>query len=87
MHRPIPSDERDRLRNRFTTAPEPTEEPLEWVTRESNRMFGDPAFTERWLGLPNPALNGRIPNELAKTEAGAREVWTILVRIADGVYS
>ena len=60
---------------------------MEWVTREANHMFGDAAFTELWLRLPNPALNNRIPRELAKTEAGAREVWTILVRIADGVYS
>jgi putative toxin-antitoxin system antitoxin component (TIGR02293 family) len=57
------------------------------VTREANRTFGDKEFARKWLSLPNPALNDRIPFELAETDAGAREVEVILGRIAHGVYS
>lgn len=57
------------------------------VTEAANRTFGDAAFARRFLSLPNPALGDRIPNELAETDAGAREVEVILGRIAHGVYS
>jgi len=50
-------------------------------------MLGDKAFVHKWLRLSNPALKGRIPIELARTEAGAREVEAILTRIAYGDYS
>jgi putative toxin-antitoxin system antitoxin component (TIGR02293 family) len=57
------------------------------VTEIANRTFGDTAFARKFLSLPNPALGDRIPNELAETDAGAREVEVILGRIAHGVYS
>src|SRR5947209_19460349 len=57
------------------------------VTEIANRTFGDAAFARKFLSLPNPALGDRIPNELAETDAGAREVEVILGRIAHGVYS
>ena len=57
------------------------------ISEAANRTFGDAAFARKFLSLPNPALGDRIPNELAETDAGAREVEVILGRIAHGVYS
>lgn len=57
------------------------------VTDEAEKTFGDAEFAHKWLSYPNPALRNRIPIELAETDAGAREVETILTRIAYGVYS
>jgi putative toxin-antitoxin system antitoxin component (TIGR02293 family) len=57
------------------------------VTEEANKTFGDSDFARKWLNLPNPALNGKVPIEIAETDAGAREVEVILTRIAYGVYS
>jgi putative toxin-antitoxin system antitoxin component (TIGR02293 family) len=57
------------------------------VTEEAKKTFGDADFAHKWLSYPNPALGDRIPVEMAETDAGAREVETILTRIAYGVYS
>jgi len=57
------------------------------INEAANRTFGDAEFARKFLSLPNPALGDRIPNELAETDAGAREVEVILGRIAHGVYS
>ena len=57
------------------------------VTEEAEKTFGDVNFAHKWLTYPNPALGDRVPIELAETDAGAREVETILTRIAYGVYS
>jgi putative toxin-antitoxin system antitoxin component (TIGR02293 family) len=57
------------------------------INEAANRTFGDAAFARKFLSLPNPALGDRVPNELAETDAGAREVEVILGRIAHGVYS
>lgn len=57
------------------------------VTEEAEKTFGNTDFAHKWLGDPNPALGDRIPIELAETDAGAREVETVLTRIAYGVYS
>jgi putative toxin-antitoxin system antitoxin component (TIGR02293 family) len=57
------------------------------VTEEAEKTFGDADFAHKWLSYPNPALGDRIPIELAETDAGAREVETVLTRIAYGVYS
>jgi len=57
------------------------------VTEEAEKTFGDADFAHKWLTYPNPALRDRIPIEMAETDAGAREVETILTRIAYGVYS
>jgi putative toxin-antitoxin system antitoxin component (TIGR02293 family) len=56
------------------------------VTDAANKAFGAKDFARKWLNLPNPALNGRIPIELAETDAGAREVEDVLGRFAHGVY-
>lgn len=57
------------------------------VTKAANRTFGDAVFARRFLSLPNPALGNRIPNDLAETDAGAREVEDVLGRIAHFVIS
>jgi len=57
------------------------------VTEAAEKTFGDTDFARKFLNLPNPALNERIPIEMAETDAGAREVEAILTRIAHGVYS
>lgn len=57
------------------------------VTEEAEKTFGDAEFAHKWLSYPNPALRDRIPIEMSETDAGAREVETILTRIAYGVYS
>jgi putative toxin-antitoxin system antitoxin component (TIGR02293 family) len=56
------------------------------VTKEANRIFGDAAFARKWLNLPNPVLNGRVPIELAETDVGAREVEGALLSFAYGDY-
>ena len=50
-------------------------------TEEAEKPFGDTDFAHKWLTYPNPALRDRIPIEMAETDAGAREVETILTRI------
>ena len=57
------------------------------ITEMATETLGDAPFARKFLSLPNPALNDRVPFELAETDAGAREVEAILARIADGVYS
>jgi putative toxin-antitoxin system antitoxin component (TIGR02293 family) len=57
------------------------------LTELATKIFRDAEFARKFLSLPNPALNNRIPFELAETDAGAREAEAILLRIAHGVYS
>jgi len=40
-----------------------------------------------WLHRPQPGLNERVPLELMRTEAGAKEVEELLYRIEYGIYS
>lgn len=56
------------------------------VTDAANKAFGEEDFARKWLNLPNPSLAGRVPIELAETDAGAREVEDVLGRFAHGVY-
>ena len=57
------------------------------INEAASKSFGDAEFARKWLNLPNPALKDRIPIEMAETDAGAREVETILSRIAHGDYT
>ncbi|MET0631943.1 MAG: antitoxin Xre/MbcA/ParS toxin-binding domain-containing protein [Xanthobacteraceae bacterium] len=57
------------------------------VTEAAKKTFGDADFATKFLNLPNPALKNRIPMEMAKTDAGAREVEAILLHIAYGDYT
>jgi putative toxin-antitoxin system antitoxin component (TIGR02293 family) len=56
------------------------------VTEAAKKTFGDADFATKWLNLPNPVLNGRVPIELAETDAGAREVEAALMHFAHGDY-
>ena len=48
---------------------------------------GDSRAAERWLSSPKAGLGGAVPSELAKTEAGAREVEALIGRLEHGVFS
>jgi putative toxin-antitoxin system antitoxin component (TIGR02293 family) len=48
---------------------------------------GDLPAARRWLALPQPALGGRTPLELSRTEVGAREVEALLGRLEHGIPS
>ena len=48
---------------------------------------GDARVAERWLSSPKRALGGAVPYELAKTEAGVREVEGLIGRLEHGVFS
>jgi putative toxin-antitoxin system antitoxin component (TIGR02293 family) len=56
------------------------------VIAAANKAFGQEDYARKWLNLPNPALNGHIPIELAETDAGGREVEDVLGRFAYGVH-
>jgi putative toxin-antitoxin system antitoxin component (TIGR02293 family) len=56
------------------------------ITEQAIRNFGDAEFARKWLVLPNPVLKGRIPIELAETDAGAREVEGAILNFAYGDY-
>jgi putative toxin-antitoxin system antitoxin component (TIGR02293 family) len=56
------------------------------VTEAAKKTFGDADFATKWLNLPNPVLKGRVPIELAETDAGAREVEAALMHFAHGDY-
>lgn len=49
--------------------------------------FGDTGKASRWLQRPNMVLDGSSPLSLLDTDAGVREVETILGRIEWGIYS
>jgi putative toxin-antitoxin system antitoxin component (TIGR02293 family) len=56
------------------------------VMEVAEKTFGDAEFARKYLVLPNPAMKGRIPIEMAETDAGAREVEAALSRFAHGDY-
>lgn len=47
--------------------------------------FGDRAKADAWLRRPTSALGGERPLDLLDTDEGAREVETLLGRIAHGI--
>jgi putative toxin-antitoxin system antitoxin component (TIGR02293 family) len=57
------------------------------VVMKARETFEKDNVADEFLRLPNPALGGQVPIEMARTDLGAREVETILGRIAYGVYS
>jgi putative toxin-antitoxin system antitoxin component (TIGR02293 family) len=57
------------------------------ITEAAVKTFDDAQIARQFLSLPNPALGGRVPFELAQTDPGVREVEAILSRIAYGDYS
>ncbi len=57
------------------------------VRDHARRVFERDDVAEEWLSLPNPALGGEVPIEMARTDIGGREVEAVLGRIEHGVYS
>jgi putative toxin-antitoxin system antitoxin component (TIGR02293 family) len=55
------------------------------VRSHAERVFDDPALTQRWLSAANPELGDETPIEMARTDVGAREVEAVLLRIEHGV--
>lgn len=51
------------------------------------RVFEVDEAAEEWLSLPNPALGGEIPIEMARTDIGGREVEAVLGRIEHGIFA
>src|SRR5437867_10096742 len=48
---------------------------------------GDRDAATEWLTTAQPALGGRVPLDLAKSEVGAREVERLVGRLEHGVFS
>jgi putative toxin-antitoxin system antitoxin component (TIGR02293 family) len=55
------------------------------VVEAAEQTFGDPAKAHVWLRRPTAALDDEAPLELLDTDIGAREVETLLTRIAHGI--
>lgn len=56
------------------------------ITALATQVLGSQENAKQWLALPQPGLNGRVPNSLLESEFGAREVEEALQRIFHGVY-
>jgi len=59
---------------------------LAFLLAQARRLLGEEGAVQ-WLKSPQRGVAGRIPLDLATTEAGAREVEALLHRIAHGVYT
>lgn len=57
------------------------------VVAMARRVFGDNALADEWLRSANPALDGMIPIQMARTDLGGREVEAVLGRIEHGVFA
>ncbi|MCU0583672.1 MAG: DUF2384 domain-containing protein [Syntrophales bacterium] len=57
------------------------------VVKRCEEVFEDPKLCNEWLKSMNPALGGRIPLELLKTNFGINMVLGELTRIEHGVIS
>lgn len=50
-------------------------------------VFEHDEFAAEWFAAPLPALHGKTPLDLCRTEPGAREVEQLLGRIEHGVFA
>lgn len=50
-------------------------------------VLGDTASARDWMSSPAVAFAGRQPLEIARNEAGARQIEDLLLRIEHGVYN
>lgn len=55
------------------------------VMARAEEALGDAEKARRWLRKPNRGLRGRVPLDLARSEAGARIVEQALGRIEHGL--
>ena len=60
---------------------------LALIVSLASEVFEDRARALRWLQRPQTGLGGRVPLEMIRTEAGAREVENLLGRLEYGVVS
>lgn len=57
------------------------------LVRRAQRVLGGEDEARSWLALPNRALQGRSPFDVAATEVGAESVFDLLGRLEHGVFS
>ncbi|MFP3938719.1 MAG: antitoxin Xre/MbcA/ParS toxin-binding domain-containing protein [Thermoanaerobaculia bacterium] len=57
------------------------------IAAQATEVLGSPERAATWLQRPNRALGGRVPLKLLDTDAGSRQVESVLGRIEHGVYS
>ncbi len=57
------------------------------VMDHARRALGDERLANLWLRNPNPALENRVPIQMARTDLGGREVEAVLYRMEYGVFS
>ncbi len=60
---------------------------LKRIAVQAERVFGEPAKAYRWLRKPKRALNGATPVAFLASEAGARAVEGMLLRIDYGMFA
>ena len=53
--------------------------------KQAEKTLGSPEDAQSWLKSPQMRLSGRIPLEIARYEAGSREVEDLLGRIRHGI--
>jgi putative toxin-antitoxin system antitoxin component (TIGR02293 family) len=58
---------------------------LKRIAVQAERVFGEPAKAYRWLRKPKRSLNGATPVAYLASEAGARTVEGMLIRIEHGM--
>ncbi len=56
------------------------------VVKAARDLFENDQNADTFLRSPNPALGERIPIHMAQTDIGAREVETIIGRLAHGIF-
>ena len=56
------------------------------VVAMARRVFEYDTLADEWLRSANPALDGLIPIQMARTDLGGREVEAVLGRIEHGVF-
>ena len=54
---------------------------------QADSIFDDREKAVAWINRPNKALGGEVPLTLMDTDAGIRQIETILTRLEFGVYS
>ena len=57
------------------------------VMKAARELFQNDENADIFLRNPNPALEERIPIEMAQTDLGARAVETVIGRLSHGIYS
>lgn len=56
------------------------------ISAQADRVFGDPAKSDRWLRESNPVFGGKPPLDLLASEIGAGMVETLLHQIDHGIF-